>query len=94
MADTKNFRVEHGINIGTTEIVNSSGKVQATAISSLDTDDLTEGTNKYFTTTRVNNHLADSGSAKTINKATIDVLATIADVYSAGSLHIPATLIF
>ena len=72
MADTKNFRVEHGINIGTTEIVNSSGKVQATAISSLDTDDLTEGTNKYITTTRVNNHLADSGSAKTINNATID----------------------
>lgn len=73
MADTKNFRVEHGINIGTTEVVNSSGKVQASAVSTLDSDDITEGSsNTYFTTTRVNNHLADSGSAKTINNATID----------------------
>ena len=73
MADTKNFIVEHGINIGTTEVVNSSGKVQASAVSTLDTDDITEGSsNTYFTTTRVNNHLADASSAKTINNATID----------------------
>ena len=73
MADTKNFRVEHGINIGTTEVVNSSGKVQDSAVSTLDTDDITEGSsNTYFTTTRVNNHLADASSAKTINNATID----------------------
>ena len=73
MADTKNFRVEHGINIGTTEVVNSSGKVQASAVSTLDTADITEGSsNTYFTTTRVNNHLADASSAKTINNATID----------------------
>ena len=73
MADTKNFRVEHGINIGTTEVVNSSGKVQASAVSTLDTDDITEGSsNTYFTTTRVNNHLAAASSAKTINNATID----------------------
>jgi len=73
MADTKNFRVEYGINIGTTEVVNSSGKVQASAVSTLDTDDITEGSsNTYFTTTRVNNHLADASSAKTINNATID----------------------
>ena len=73
MADTKNFRVEHGINIGTTEVVNSSGKVQASAVSTLDSDDITEGSsNTYFTTPRVNNHLADASSAKTINNATID----------------------
>ena len=73
MADKKNFRVEHGINIGTTEVVNSSGKVQASAVSTLETDDITEGSsNTYFTTTRVNNHLADASSAKTINNATID----------------------
>ena len=73
MADTKNFRVEHGINIGTTEVVNSSGKVQASAVSTLDSDDITEGSsNTYFTTTRGNNHLADASSAKTINNATID----------------------
>ena len=73
MADTKNFRVEHGINIGTTEVVNSSGKVQASAVSTLDSDDITEGSsNTYFPTTRVNNHLADASSAKTINNASID----------------------
>tara|TARA_Y100000996_G_scaffold332330_1_gene268610 strand:+ start:693 stop:926 length:234 start_codon:yes stop_codon:yes gene_type:complete len=73
MADTKNFRIEQGIDIGTTEVVNSSGKIQATAVSTLDTDNISEGSsNTYFTTTRVNNHLADSGSAKTINNATID----------------------
>ena len=72
MADTKNFKVEQGIDIGSTEVITSSGKIAATAVSTLDTDDLTEGTNKYFTTTRVNNHLADSGSAKTINNALIE----------------------
>ena len=73
MADTKNFRIEQGIDIGTTEVVNSSGKIQATAVSTLDTDNISEGSsNTYFTTTRVNNHLGDSGSAKTINNATID----------------------
>ena len=73
MADTKNFRVEYGINSGSNEVINSSGKVVASAVSTLDTDDISEGSsNTYFTTTRVNNHLADSSSAKTINKATID----------------------
>ena len=71
MADTKNFKVEQGIDIGSTEVITSSGKIAATAVSTLDTDDLTEGTNKYFTTTRVNNHLADSGSAKTINNLSL-----------------------
>ena len=73
MADTKNFRVEYGINSGSSEVINSSGKVVASAVSTLDSDDISEGSsNTYFTTTRVNNHLADSSSAKTINNATID----------------------
>ena len=73
MADTKNFRIEQGIDIGTTEVVNSSGKIQATAVSTLDSDNISEGSsNTYFSTTRVNNHLSDASSAKTINNATID----------------------
>jgi hypothetical protein len=73
MADTKNFRVEYGINSGSSEVINSSGKVVASALTAVDSDDITEGSsNTFFTTTRVNNHLADSGSAKTINNATID----------------------
>ena len=73
MADTKNFRVEYGINVTTNEVINSSGKVVASAVSTLDTDDLAEGSsNTYFTTNRVDNHLADSSSQKTINNAQID----------------------
>ena len=40
MADTKNFRSEYGFNSGTAEVINSSGKVVAAAVSTLDTDDL------------------------------------------------------
>ena len=32
MADTKNFRVEYGINVTTNEVINSSGKVVANAL--------------------------------------------------------------
>ena len=61
MADTKNFRVEYGINVTTNEVINSSGKVVANALTNVDTDDISEGTsNTYFTTTKVDTHLADS----------------------------------
>ena len=72
MADTKNFRIEHGLNVVTSEVITSSGKVTATAVSTLDTDDLGEGSNKYFTTTRVDTHLSNASAAKTINNALID----------------------
>ncbi len=73
MADTKNFKVEQGIDIGSTEVITSGGKITATAVSTLDTDDVAEGSTKlYFTTTRVGNHLSDSGTQKTINNALID----------------------
>lgn len=73
MADTKNFRVEYGINVTTNEVINSSGKVVANALSAVDTDAISEGTsNTYFTTTKVDTHLADSSSQKTINNAQID----------------------
>jgi hypothetical protein len=66
-------RIKNGLAVGTTEVINASGKVVASAVSTLDTDDITEGSSKlYYTTTRVDTHLADSGSAKTINNTTID----------------------
>jgi len=73
MADTKNFRSEYGYNSGSTEVINASGKVVSSAVSTLDTDDISEGSTKlYFTTTRVDTHLADASEAKTIRGATID----------------------
>jgi len=53
MATTNTFVVEYGLTVGTTEVINSSGKIQAAAISTLDSDDLSEGsTNQYFTNAR------------------------------------------
>ena len=53
MATTNTFVIEYGISVGSTEVINSSGKLQASAISTLDTDNLSEGsTNQYFTNAR------------------------------------------
>ena len=53
MATQNTFVVEYGITVGTTEIITSSGKLAAAAISELDTDNLSEGsTNQYFTNAR------------------------------------------
>ena len=53
MATTNTFVIEYGISVGATEVINSSGKLQASAISTLDTDNLSEGsTNQYFTNAR------------------------------------------
>ena len=53
MATQSNLVVEYGLTVGTTEVINSSGKLQASAISTLDTDNLSEGsTNLYFTNAR------------------------------------------
>ena len=46
-------------------MINSSGKLQASVISNLDTDNLSEGsTNLYFTTSRVDTHLANASVQK------------------------------
>ena len=59
--------------MGTTEVINSSGKLQASAISNLDTDNLSEGsTNLYFTTSRVDTHLANASASKTLANVQID----------------------
>jgi len=53
MATQNTFVIEYGLSVGSTEVINSSGKLQAAAISELDTDNLSEGsTNQYFTNTR------------------------------------------
>ena len=53
MATTNTFVIEYGSSVGSTEVINSSGKLQASAISTLDTDNLSEGsTNQYFTNAR------------------------------------------
>ena len=53
MATTNTFVIEYGISVGSTEVINSSCKLQASAISTLDTDNLSEGsTNQYFTNAR------------------------------------------
>ena len=53
MVTTNTFVIEYGISVGSTEVINSSGKLQASAISTLDTDNLSEGsTNQYFTNAR------------------------------------------
>ena len=43
MATQNKFVVEYGVSVGTTEVINSSGKIVAGAISELTTDNLAEG---------------------------------------------------
>ena len=53
MATQNKFVIEYGLSVGSTEVITSSGKVVAAAISDLDTDDLSEGSsNQYFTDSR------------------------------------------
>jgi hypothetical protein len=50
---TNNFVIEYGLTVGTTEVITSAGKVVAAALTTLDSDDLSEGsTNLYFTDAR------------------------------------------
>ena len=50
MATQTTFVIEYGLSVGATEVINSSGKV-IHRISSIDTDDISEGSNKYFSNT-------------------------------------------
>ena len=73
MATTKKFEIEYGLKVGTTDVIDSSGKLAASALSTLDTDNLSEGSsNVYFTTGRVDTHLANASAAKTLNNVAID----------------------
>ena len=61
MADTKKFRVEYGVSVGTADVIDNNGKVVSNAVSNLDTDNLSEGsTNLYFTNSRFDTRLAST----------------------------------
>ena len=71
MATQSNLVIEYGLSVGITEVINSSGKLQVSVISNLDTDNLSEGsTNLYFTTSRVDTHLANASGFKNSRKCT------------------------
>lgn len=73
MATQNSFVIEYGLTVGSTEVINSSGKLQASAISELDTDNLSEGsTNQYFTTAKVDTHLSNASASKTLSNVQID----------------------
>jgi len=73
MATQNKFVIEYGLKVGTTDVIDSSGKLAAAALSTLDTDDLAEGSSAlYFSTSRVDTHLADASALKTIANAAID----------------------
>ena len=73
MATTNKFVIEYGLKVGTADVIDSSGKIAAAALSSIDTDDITEGSsNQYFTTAKVDTHLANASAAKTHANVAID----------------------
>tara|TARA_B100000035_G_scaffold94955_1_gene80430 strand:+ start:1132 stop:1365 length:234 start_codon:yes stop_codon:yes gene_type:complete len=73
MATTNKFVIEYGLKVGTADVIDSSGKIAAAALSSIDTDDITEGSsNQYFTTAKVDTHLANASAAKTLANVAID----------------------
>jgi hypothetical protein len=66
MATKNTFVVEYGITVGSTEIITSSGKLAAAAISELDTDNLSEGSsNQYFTNARASRTAISLASGET-----------------------------
>ena len=73
MATQNTFVIEYGLSVGTTEVINSSGKLVATAISDLTTDNLGEGsTNRYYANSLVDTHLSDASTSKTLSNVQID----------------------
>jgi hypothetical protein len=52
MATQNTFVIEYGLSVGSTEVISSAGKIVASALSLIDTDDIAEGsTNQYFSNT-------------------------------------------
>jgi hypothetical protein len=76
MATQNTFVIEYGLSVGSTEVINSSGKLQATALSELNTDSLSEGsTNQYFTNTKARGaiSLASGESNLSYNSSTGEI---------------------
>jgi hypothetical protein len=52
MATQTTFVIEYGLSVGSTEVISSAGKIVASALSTIDSDDISEGsTNQYFSNT-------------------------------------------
>ena len=43
MATTQTFVIEYGLSVGSSEVINSNGKIVAGALSNVDSDDISEG---------------------------------------------------
>ena len=72
MATQNTFVIEYGLTVGTTEIISSAGKLAASALSLLDTDNLAEGSAKYYANSLVDTHLSDASTSKTLANVQID----------------------
>jgi len=72
MATQNKFVIEYGLTVGTTEVITSSGKLVAAAISDLTTDNLAEGSAKYYANSLVDTHLSDATTSKTLANVQID----------------------
>jgi hypothetical protein len=72
MATTQTFVIEYGLSVGSSEVINSSGKIAPGALSNVDTDDIAEGTSAlYFTNSRFNSSFDTRLSNATIDGGTI-----------------------
>ena len=73
MATQQKFVIEYGLNVGSNEVITSAGKITAAAVSSLTSDDLSEGSsNLYYADSLVDTHLADSSASKTLANVQVD----------------------
>ena len=73
MATQQKFVIEYGLNVGSNEVITSAGKITAAAVSSLNSDDLSEGSsNLYYANSLVDTHLADSSASKTLANVQVD----------------------
>jgi len=72
MATTQTFVIEYGLSVGSSEVINSSGKIAAGAMTNIDTDDIAEGSSSlYFTSGRFNSSFDTRLSNATIDGGTI-----------------------
>jgi len=72
MATQNTFVIEYGLTVGSTEVISSAGKLAASAISLLTSDNLTEGSsNLYYTPSRFNSAFDTRLASATIDGGTI-----------------------
>jgi len=87
----KPFIIRHGLNTGSTEIINSNASINTSSIdfSGVSTDDISEGNNLYFTDSRTRAAVSSSGDL-TYNSSTgqfsIDVMTIVKAEDGSGSL--------